>query len=111
MTSVTAQTALVTGADGFIARALVRVLARRGLGVLARAGAAAAVEGVRSIGAVPVLGDLSNPGPWQDEAGADWVFLVARDPERGECPGQTRHGSVMLRRLATDALLLGPVAA
>jgi uncharacterized protein len=111
MTSVTVQTALVTGADGFIGRALVRVLARQGHRVLALAGTAAAVERVRSIGAVPVLGDLSNPGPWQDEAGADWVFHVPPYPERGKYLGQTRVGSVMRRRLAIDALLLDTVAA
>ncbi len=111
MTSVTVQTALVTGADGFIGRALVRVLARQGHRVLALAGTAAAVERVRSIGAVPVLGDLSNPGPWQDEAGADWVFHVPPYPERGKYLGQTRLGSVMRRRLAIDALLLDTVAA
>ena len=111
MTSVIAQTALVSGADGFIGRALVRVLARRGHRVFALAGTAAAVERVRSIGAVPVLGDLSNPGPWQDEAGADWVFHVVAYPERGKYPGQTRVGSIMRRRLATDALLLDTLAA
>jgi nucleoside-diphosphate-sugar epimerase len=111
MTGGTAETTFVTGADGFIGRALVRVLALRGHRVSALAGSAAAAALLRSSGAVPVLGDLSNPGPWQDEAGADWVFHVPPYPERGRYATRTQVNSVTRLRLATDALLLDTLAA
>jgi uncharacterized protein len=110
MTGGTVATTFVTGADGFIGRALVKVLTLRRHRVFALAESAAAAERLRSHGAVPVLGELLNPGAWQDEAGADWVFHVPPYPERGRRKTLTRPDSVARMRLATDALLLDTLA-
>ena len=111
MTGATAATTFVTGGDGFVGRALVKVLTLRGHRVFALADSAAAAERLRSNGAVPVLGNLLKPGAWQDEAGADWVFHVPPYPERGRYATSTRPSSVARTRLATDALLLDTLAA
>jgi nucleoside-diphosphate-sugar epimerase len=110
MTGGTAATTFVTGGDGFIGRALVKLLTLRGHRVFALAESATAAERLRSSGAVPVLGDLWNPGAWQDEAGADWVFHVPPYPERGRYTTSTRPDSVARMRLASDALLLDTLA-
>ena len=75
-----AATAFITGADGFVGTALIRVL--RGLGhpVFALARSSDAAEGLRSAGATPVIGDLLESGSWQDEAAADWVFHLPAYP-------------------------------
>lgn len=111
MTGSTAATAFVTGGDGFIGRALVKVLTLRGHRVFALADSAAAAERLRSNGAVPVSGDLLSPGAWQDEAGADWVFHVPPYPERGRHATSRRPNSIARTRLASDALLLDTLAA
>jgi nucleoside-diphosphate-sugar epimerase len=80
-------TAFVTGADGFLGRELVKVLAARGHQVFALTRSLEAAQSVRRAAAVPVMGDLLTPGRWQDEAAADWVFHLE--------PAQTGHPSRM----------------
>jgi nucleoside-diphosphate-sugar epimerase len=60
----------VTGASGFIGGALVRRLGLDGheIKALVRSPRAAALAA--KAGAIPVRGDLTRPGPWQDEVGA-----------------------------------------
>ena len=111
MTGGTKATAFVTGGDGFVGRALVRLLTVRGHRVFALADSAAAAERLRSNGAVPVSGDLLSPGAWQDEAGTDWVFHVPPYPERGRHAAWRRPDSIARMRLAADALLLDTLAA
>ena len=59
-------TAFVTGAAGFIGTELIGVLVARGHQVFGLAHSAEAAERVRRAGAVPVRGDLLEPGQWQD---------------------------------------------
>jgi nucleoside-diphosphate-sugar epimerase len=76
MTGATAVTTFVTGAAGFIGTALVRVLLARGHEVYGLTRSAQSAQHLRRLGAVPVAGDLLEPGKWQDVAGAEWVFHV-----------------------------------
>lgn len=56
---------------------------------------------MRRCGAIAVVGDLLDPGRWQDEVAADWVFHLAphRPPSRADAKGRL------------DAHLLDAVAA
>jgi len=110
MTGDTAATIFVTGADGFLGTELVKMLAARGHPVL---GLTQSVEGalrVRRAGAVPVIGDPLEPGQWQDEAAADWVFHL---PPHSLCRRRVtreRGESVAQARVALDSHLLDAVA-
>ena len=101
-----AATAFITGADGFVGTALIRVL--RGLGhpVFALARSSAAAEGLRSAGATPVIGDLLESGGWQDEAAADWVFHIPAYPRWNSRVNCERIVSLARTRVTTDARLL-----
>ena len=70
-------TAFVTGAAGFMRTELVKFLTARGHRVFGLAQSADAAERVLRAGAVPVMGDLLEPGQWQDETTADLVFHLA----------------------------------
>ena len=63
-------TTFVTGAAGFIGTELVKLLVARGHTVLGLTRSLEAAERVRRAGAMAVLGDLREPGQWQDEAPA-----------------------------------------
>lgn len=102
-------TAFVTGASGFIGVELIKVLTARGQQVFGLAHSAEAAQRVRRAGAVPVMGDLLEPGRWQDEAAADWVFHVPPHPVRG--PLVTRKRAASITRVLMDAHLLDAVAA
>ena len=104
-------TTFITGADGFLGAALVKVLVGRGHRVLGLVDSAEAAQRLRRAGAVPVVGDLLESGQWQDEAAADWVFHVPPHPT-GRSPVSRRRGHSAARtRLSMDARLLDAVAA
>jgi hypothetical protein len=101
-----AATAFVTGADGFVGRALIKVLRSLDHQVFALAQCSDAAHRLSSAGATPVIGDLLESGGWQDEAAADWVFHLS--PFSG-CNGRldfARTKVLARMRVAADALLL-----
>jgi hypothetical protein len=53
----------------------------------------------RHAGAAPVLGDLLEPGGWQDEAAADWVFHLPDSP----APTRMSMDAHLLDAVATGA--------
>ena len=104
-------TAFVTGAAGFMGLELVKVLMARGHQVVGLAPCPEAAQRVRRAGAVPVMGDLLEPGQWQDEAAADWVFHLPPPIERGPRVTRMRAASMARARVVMDAHLLDAVAA
>jgi nucleoside-diphosphate-sugar epimerase len=104
-------TTFVTGAAGFIGTALVRILLTRGHTVYGLTPSADAARRVRGLGAVAVMGDLREPGQWQDVAGAEWVFHV---PPHAACrrriSGKAAE-SMAKTRLLMDAHLLDALGA
>jgi nucleoside-diphosphate-sugar epimerase len=105
-----ATTTFVTGATGFLGVELVRLLRTRGHGVLALAPTADEAQQVRRLGAVPVMGDLLEPGQWQDTVTADWVFHLPPHATYG--PRVTRKAAAAIAgtRAAMDAHLLDALA-
>jgi nucleoside-diphosphate-sugar epimerase len=101
----------VTGAAGFIGSELVKVLVARRHRVFGLAGSVDAAERVRRAGGTPVLGDLLEPGSWQDQAGADWVFHLPPHPVNGPRVTWRRAAAIARARVLMDAHLLDAVAA
>jgi nucleoside-diphosphate-sugar epimerase len=62
-------TTFVTGAAGFIGTALVKVLMARGHQVFGLTESMEAAARLRRAGAVPVMGDLLEPGQWAGRGG------------------------------------------
>jgi nucleoside-diphosphate-sugar epimerase len=110
MTGDARPTTFVTGAAGFIGTELVKALIALGHQVFGLARCAEAAERVRRAGAVPVMGDLLEPGQWQDEASADWVFHLPPHLTRGQRVTRRRAASVARARVLMDAHLLDAVA-
>jgi nucleoside-diphosphate-sugar epimerase len=111
MTTDSRPTTFITGAAGFIGSELIRILVARRHRVFGLAETLEAAERVRRAGAVPVMGDLLEPGQWQDEAAADWVFHI---PPRAVCgPRVTRRRaeSMTSARVLMDTNLLDALAA
>ena len=109
--TIKAPTTFVTGADGFIGTALVRVLLARGHEVYGLTPSAEAARHVRRLGAVPVMGDLLEPGQWQDVAGAGWVFHV---PPHATCRRRLSWkaaASMARTQVLMDANLLDAIGA
>jgi nucleoside-diphosphate-sugar epimerase len=104
-------TAFVTGAAGFIGTELLKVLVASGRQVFGLTRSAEAAQRVRRVGAVPVMGDLLEPGQWQDEAAADWVFHLPPHRVRGLRVTRRRAASIAHARVLMDAHLLDAVAA
>jgi len=104
-------TTFVTDAAGVLGTELVKVLLAEGRRVLGLTSSVEAAQRVRRTGALPVMGDLLEPGRWQDEAAADWVFHLP--PHAGYRPWATRRrtAAITRARLLMDAHLLDPVAA
>jgi hypothetical protein len=90
---------------------LVKVLVARRHRVFGLADSVEAAERVRRAGGVPVMGDLLEPGPWQDEAAADWVFHVPPHPVDGPRVTRQRAAAITRARTSMDAHLLDAVAA
>jgi nucleoside-diphosphate-sugar epimerase len=110
MATDTRATTFVTGATGFIGSELVKLLVARRHRVFGLADSVEAAERVRRAGAVPILGDLLEPGPWQNEAAADWVFHLVPHSMDGPRMTQRRAASVTRAQLLMDAHLLDAVA-
>ena len=104
-------TAFVTGAAGFIGLELIKLLVARGHQVCGLAQCPEAAQRVRRAGATPVMGDLLEPGRWQDEAAADWVFHLPPHRESGPCVTRMSAASMARARVVMDAHLLDAVAA
>jgi nucleoside-diphosphate-sugar epimerase len=111
MTGDAPATTFVTGAAGFIGTELVKVLIAHGHQVFGLVQGQEAAQRVRRAGAVPVMGDLLEPGQWQDEAAADWVFHLPPHLIRGPRVTQRRAESMARARMVMDAHLLDAVAA
>ena len=111
MAADTRATTFVTGAAGFIGAELVKLLVARRHRVFGLAGSVEAAARVRGAGAVPVIGDLSEAGPWQDAAAADWVFHLAPQPVPGWRVTRRRAARMARARVSMDARLLDAVAA
>lgn len=111
MTGATTATAFVTGAAGFIGTALVRVLLARGHEVYGLTPSAEAAQHVRRLGAVPVMGDLLEPGQWQDVAGAEWVFHVPPHVTCRRRLSRKAAASMARTRVLMDAHLLDALGA
>ena len=69
-----------------------------------------AAERVRRLGAIPVMGDLLEPGQWQDEAAADWVFHLPTSLLHGRRMTRRRASSIARAQVSMDAHLLDAVA-
>ena len=65
---------------------------------------------MRVAGAVPVMGNLLEPGQWQDEAAADWVFHLPPHPVWERRLTHQRAASIARARVLMDAHLLDAVA-
>jgi nucleoside-diphosphate-sugar epimerase len=111
MTGDARPTTFVTEAAGFIGTELVKVLLARGHQVFGLTPCAEAAQRVRRAGAVPVIGDLLEPGRWQDEAAADWVFHLPPDPAGGPRLTRRRAAAIARAGVLMDAHLLDAVAA
>jgi nucleoside-diphosphate-sugar epimerase len=111
MTGDARATTFVTGAAGFIGIELIKVLVARGHRVFGLSPSEEAAQHVRRAGAVPVMGDLLEPGPWQDQAAADWVFHVPPHAVHGPRVTRRRAESITRARVLMDAHLLDAVAA
>ena len=103
-------TTFVTGAAGFIGTELVKVLVARGHRVFGLTPTVEDAQRLRRAGAVPVIGDLLEPGQWQDEAAADWVFHLPPHAGCRPCVTRGRAKSITRARVSMDAHLLDAVA-
>jgi len=104
-------TTFITGAAGFIGTELVKILKSRGHEVFGLTRSLDEAQRVRNAGATAVLGNLLDPGQWQDEAAADWVFHLPPHPREGARVTWTRAASLSRARVSMDAHLLDAVAA
>jgi nucleoside-diphosphate-sugar epimerase len=111
MATDTRAEAFVTGAAGFIGLELVKVLVARGHRVFGLTDSVEAAGRVRRAGGIPVMGDLLEPGPWQDEAAADWVFHLPPHELYGPRLTRRRAASVTRARMLMDAHLFDAVDA
>ena len=102
-------TSFVTGASGFIGNELIKVLVARGHQVFGLAQSVAAAQHVRQAGAVAVMGDLLEPGQWQDGVAAEWVFHLPPHPFDGTRLTRRWAASVTRARVLMDAHLLDAV--
>jgi len=107
----TRATTFVTGAAGFIGSELVKVLVARRHQVLGLTESVEAAQRVRRAGGVPVMGDLREPGRWQDEAAADWVFHLPPHASCGPRVTRRRAAAITRARVLMDEHLLAAVAA
>jgi len=105
------RTMFVTGASGFIGAELVKLLVACGHRVFGLTRSAEAAQRLRRVGAIPVIGNLLEPGQWQDEAAADWVFHLPPAARRIRWLTRISVESMSRARVLMDAHLLDAVAA
>jgi uncharacterized protein len=103
-------TTFITGADGFIGTELVKVLVAGGHQVFGLARSVEVAQRLRRAGAVAVMGDLLEPGLWQDEAQTDWVFHLPPHPLSGPRVTWRCVASITAARLLMDTHLLDAAA-
>jgi nucleoside-diphosphate-sugar epimerase len=106
----TKATTFVTGAAGFIGEELVKLLVDRGHRVLGLVDSGEAAARIRQAGAEAVTGNLLQPGPWQDEATADWIFHLVPHSIDGTRVTRRRAASMTRAQVSMDAHLLDAVA-
>ena len=111
MASDARATTFVTGAAGFIGTELIKLLVAHGHPVVALTPSPDAAQRVRRVGAISVMGDLLQPGQWQDEAAADWVFHLPPHSMCGSRVTPRRAASAVHARVSMDMRLLDAVAA
>jgi nucleoside-diphosphate-sugar epimerase len=111
MTADVRPTTFVTGAAGFIGLELVKVLVARGHPVFGLTGSLDGAQRVRNAGATAVMGNLLEPGQWQDEVAADWVFHLPPRPQEAAGATWTRAATLSRARVLMDGHLLDAVAA
>ena len=102
-------TTFVTGADGFFGAELLKVLVANGHHVCGLVPSLEAAQRVRRAGGQAVIGDLLEPGQWQDEA-AEWVFHLPPHPLSGRRVTRRYAASITRARLLMDRHLLDAAA-
>lgn len=110
MTVDAGTTAFVTGAAGFLGTELVKVLTAGGYQVVGLVESMEAALRVRRAGAVAVIGNLLQPGQWQDEAAADCVFHITPHPLWEARVNRRRAESISRERVLMDSHLLDVLA-
>ena len=90
---------------------LIKLLVTRHHRVFGLTDTVEAAERVRRAGAVAVMGDPLEPGPWQDDAAADWVFHLPPHAVYGRRMSGRRAESIARARMWMDAHLLDAVSA
>ena len=111
MATKTRATTFVTGAAGFIGSELVKVLVARRHRVFGLTDSLEGAERVRRTGGVPVIGHLLEPGPWQDQTAADWIFHIPPHSVNGPRVTRRRAAAMTRARVLMDAHLLDAAAA
>ena len=104
--SMVERTLFVTGGSGFIGSEFVRQAVRAGQRVQVLTRSDRSAERIRDLGAVPVAGDLLQPGPWQRTAAeAEAVVHLAQPETYGGRVTRKRAESFRQSRLRMDANL------
>jgi nucleoside-diphosphate-sugar epimerase len=111
MATDTRATTFVTEAAGFIGSELIKVLVARRHQVFGLTDSLEAAERVRRAGGVPVMGHLREPGPWQDDAAAEWVFHLPPHSMDGPRMSRRRAAAITRARVLMDAHLLDAITA
>jgi nucleoside-diphosphate-sugar epimerase len=110
MAASDSKSVFVTGAAGFIGTELVKVLVALGHRVVGLTPSIEAAERIRRAGAVAVVGDLLEPGRWQDEASAEWVFHLPPHLSWRRRSTRRQAAAISRARVSMDAHLLDAVS-
>lgn len=100
-------TLFVTGGTGFIGKVLVQQAVATGYEVQVLTRSEKSAERLRALGASPVIGDLYNPGSWQEVAAKSQMIMHLAQPEVfGKRLSAKRLQPYRVQRLHMDRLLL-----